>query len=234
MNLEAIAVDTKTLASLIFEIQNLCPWPLNKHDSLNEIEIKLLNSKSISAETQLNLTKHLSVYLEIMHELKDEKNYEPLTHLKKYLNKLDWKVCELEKFISDQDVIEIYDHQGLQVYRCFNFFKYSSYSFADIVSHHWWELYERNPFIGKTLGDLGVKIFTQNISEPICLDLPIHKTAEIWSLKKGLASLRHKNLIPLKNSQGQTVAIVAPIQVLDFHFMQSASDDLAKGAPSSP
>ncbi|MFN9067173.1 MAG: hypothetical protein ACK5V3_08085 [Bdellovibrionales bacterium] len=126
-----------------------------------------------------------------------------------------------------EDIIEIYDHQGLQIYRCFNFFKYSSYSFSDIITHHWWDLYERNPFIGKTLGDLAVKIFSQNLKDPIHLDLPIHKTSEIWSLKKGIATLRHKNLIPIRDANERTVAVIAPIQVIDFHFKQSASDDFA-------
>ena len=53
--------------------------------------------------------------------------------------------------ISDEDFIEIYDAEGIQIYRRWSFFKFCRYTIDQILTKSWGELYERPQFVEKKL-----------------------------------------------------------------------------------
>lgn len=55
--------------------------------------------------------------------------------------------------IDRSDVIEIYGLDHVQIFRSFNFFRVCSYNLDDVLSHQWFELYERDEQITSALLD---------------------------------------------------------------------------------
>lgn len=50
---------------------------------------------------------------------------------------------DIWKHISPDEIIEIYDDSDIQIFRSLNFFKISSYSLLDLLTHEWFHLWER-------------------------------------------------------------------------------------------
>jgi hypothetical protein len=53
--------------------------------------------------------------------------------------------------VSRSDIVEIYGHDHVQIFRSFNFFRICSYDLDDVLSHQWFELYERDESITNAL-----------------------------------------------------------------------------------
>ena len=59
--------------------------------------------------------------------------------------------ARLPGLIAPGDVIEIFDAEGGQRYRSFNFFEHCNYSVDELAGHPWHELYEREAAVNQTL-----------------------------------------------------------------------------------
>lgn len=53
--------------------------------------------------------------------------------------------------LTADDLFEIFDSEGIQIYRSFSFFNYSNYSLLELSTYSWYELYERPSSIEKKL-----------------------------------------------------------------------------------
>jgi hypothetical protein len=58
--------------------------------------------------------------------------------------------------IDRTNVVEVYDNHHFQVFRSFNFFRLCNYNLDDVLSHEWFELYERNQAITDEIMAVGV------------------------------------------------------------------------------
>lgn len=63
--------------------------------------------------------------------------------------------------ISSEDFIEIYDAQGIQIYRSWSFFKFCRYSIDEVLTKSWGELYERPEFVEKKLYSMMPQLFVR-------------------------------------------------------------------------
>jgi hypothetical protein len=72
------------------------------------------------------------------------------------LSAVNEEVCSR---ISSDDFIEVYDSQGIQIYRSWNFFKFCRYTIDQVLTKSWGELYERPEFVEKKLLSLMPKLF---------------------------------------------------------------------------
>jgi len=139
--------------------------------------------------------------------------------LESFLSRIGLKICDGGMdLIEDEDVIEVYDINSMQIYRGFGFFSTTSYSLTDLLTHEWWHLFERNPFTTKQLGDLAMKMFVTDASKPLLLDLPNHFAREIWSPSRAECLMKHKAFIPIFDSMGKTRALVNLIRVMELQF----------------
>lgn len=55
------------------------------------------------------------------------------------------------KKLGNDDVIEVYSTENIQLFRTFNFFKISSYSLLDLLTNEWYHLWERPSFVMETI-----------------------------------------------------------------------------------
>ncbi|MCB9083565.1 MAG: hypothetical protein H6624_04440 [Bdellovibrionaceae bacterium] len=122
---------------------------------------------------------------------------------------------DLESYIRDGDIIEVYDGQGIQQYRSFNFFELCTYSLDEVFTHDWMELYERNEFITRQIGVWAERYFTQQTKDPVVLNLPTHVAREKFSQGRTAVRIKQGVLYPLENLAGQTTMVIATFKVLE-------------------
>jgi hypothetical protein len=85
---------------------------------------------------------------------------------------------DLFTYLTDQDVIEIYDLDGRQLYRSFNFFSLCNYSLEQIYSVPWFELYERNSELTKANLDFVAEIIQHPELGTRATPVPVHEVRE--------------------------------------------------------
>lgn len=220
--LPATKNELEILTDLIEDLQNQLQLHLNTLDTKSAIFEKLKNSTCLNQDTVKQHIFHLNTYNKLIQELISNSPNSAQQHFHAFLSKNKWKAPDnLWDVIPPDSVLEVYDSMGLQIYRCINFFKYSGYSFADLISNHWWDLYDRNLFIQKKLGDYAVRMFQENITSIKPLEVPIHKMSEKWSALLGEGLLSYSVVIPIADKNGSVTALLAPVKMVEFKFTRS-------------
>jgi hypothetical protein len=102
-----------------------------------------------SPDKQEQILQNISAYLRILDQeiieplpIKTNKDIE-VARLKKALNEFGLKALDdsIFKLIGENDVVEIYNNLGVQVYRNMKFTKICSYNLLDLAVNSWEELY---------------------------------------------------------------------------------------------
>ena len=99
-------------------------------------------------ETQKLIIDNISTYLQILAQNinpePEKKNYE-IERLKWALSTFGLELADKDFFknISEDDYVEFYNEQNIQLYRSVKFFKLCSYSLLDLSVNPWDELYEK-------------------------------------------------------------------------------------------
>lgn len=108
---------------------------------VQKVVLPLLNQRS---------KKHKAVLLDAMSQGIDIEN--PTKLLDFYLKTLNYHLDPgvFEK-IEGNDYLEIYDRFLVQIFRTYNIFKYTTYTFEELFTKRVDELYERNDFYGRLL-----------------------------------------------------------------------------------
>lgn len=122
---------------------------------------------------------------------------------------------ELFNFIEDDDIIEIYNAEGIQIYRNMNFYEVCSYSVGDILSYGWSELYERDPQISQQIVQVATGIFQGFHGKTFPSPVPPHSFFEKFSGARNILEMKQKYYSPLFPSAGgkQVIGAVATSQV---------------------
>ncbi len=121
---------------------------------------------------------------------------------------------ELEDYISEGDVIEVYTSENVQVYRNLVFFRLCTYSLLEIMTREWYELYERPEFVT-------VKLMAQ-IREalenelPVVPKIPTHIMVEKISDERRRFLTRFKGFLPLHDAAGKCCAFIVVINAEIF------------------
>lgn len=107
-------------------------------DSPNEIQERILN----------NITTYLQTLSQNI-EPTESKRIQEIARLKHALRNFGMKSLHEDIFnqIAEDDVIEIYSSQGIQLYRNMKFLKLCSYSLLDLAVNPWDQLYEKPTLI---------------------------------------------------------------------------------------
>ena len=116
---------------------------------------------SLPIQRQVLILNDLLTTCQLAMDIEKEKNppgigrEREIEFLRRFMKKhgLRLKADCLELF-AEGDVIEVYNAQCVQIYRSWNFFKYSSYSVADLLIFDWDTLYERPRIIANRLMEL--------------------------------------------------------------------------------
>lgn len=125
--------------------------------------------------------------------------------------KMAYKVTDI---IDQNDVIEIYDRSAIQMYRSFNFFNICSYSFEELFTNEWWNLFERSVFVTNRLTKIFTDIFRDNDKEIKFIKVPDHWVNEIASKHKMGCYVRQGIACPLYDESGTVSAVLATFSII--------------------
>jgi hypothetical protein len=83
--------------------------------------------------------------------------------------------------VQPHDIVEIYNDEGIQIFRSFNFFETSGYSLTDLLVNEWYVLWERPKFILQEIFRYSNGIFSGEMNQVTRMAIPKHVVKEIYS-----------------------------------------------------
>lgn len=110
--------------------------------------------------------------------------------------------------IEIDDILEVYDNSGIQLYRSWNLFQYSGYSLADLMTCDWDALYSRPPEVAARLKEMMPKVFQPEFSVT-AYSIPEYVIEERLTTAKSRFAFKMKYCIPLRGRSGQTMAFLS-------------------------
>ena len=151
-------------------------WMMDLELSPGSPEADALKSyELLPFEKQLSICEHLDITLEHLDEM--EKEVSPyvtvgskqklpreleLRSLQKMLSRrrLRFADSSAEDFIDDGDLFEVYDAQGVQLYRSWSCYELCYYNLVDLQVYNWDELYIRPSWVVSKLYEKAPLLFT--------------------------------------------------------------------------
>ncbi len=187
----------------------------------------LARFQRLPLDQQQNIAAQLNKYLQVSLDAEAsgiDIRYDSLGMLKYLCFRLRTKIPEdFLTTLGADDIIEIYDYSGNQLYRNLHFFEVSDYTVDDFFGNTWDYLYERSSVITN-------KIFAQiarTEQELKCVPfaVPVHYMRERASENRKIVRVNLKYLAPLQRD-GTAYAWIASsqaTQVIDKSSIESES-----------
>ena len=108
--------------------------------------------------------------------------------------------------IDKEDIIEIWDLEGRQIFRSFHALRYFSYTIEELTSYPFYELFERSIEIEAAYAAEFVRILKGEVQATYQLQIPPHIVRERISVRKNTSIITPKYVSPLKDKHGRIVA----------------------------
>ncbi|MEZ4815969.1 MAG: hypothetical protein R3A80_12330 [Bdellovibrionota bacterium] len=109
--------------------------------------------------------------------------------------------------ISDDDIIEVYSSEGIQIFRSFSFLETISYTIEDLIVFPWHDLFTRDEKITELLIDQAVRLFNREIEETRLNEINYnHKIFESKSLEKRILLSRFGIVSPIKSKTPSSIS----------------------------
>lgn len=118
--------------------------------------------------------------------------------------------------ILPTDIIEIYDASCIQMFRSLDLFKHISYSFSEIFTFTWMELFERDEFVGQRMLKQAEGVLSGKYKGILKTDLPSHVAEEKFSQSRHWIRMQHKMLCPLHRVDGSMAGFVTVFSLVDY------------------
>ncbi len=112
--------------------------------------------------------------------------------------------------IKEDDIVEIYNLEGIQIFRNLKFYETTTYGLTDLLTHEWFELYYRSSKITEKLMMYAEQVF-ENPSNDIVYEMdevPVHMIKEIKADPIQLCEIKFKNIAPVINYLGQKTGLI--------------------------
>lgn len=133
--------------------------------------------------------------------------------------------------IEDQDVIEVYNTQFIQIFRNLNYFDISSYTLVEVFTHQWDELYEReNPNIGQQMMNVALSVISGKARATFPCGVDSHVLKERFSEEQLRLNMIPGYVSPLFDRDHQLVGAIFTSKV-EILADQSVADK--KPAPQA-
>lgn len=165
---------------------------------------------NLSENTLTRILNDIQFYIDLFNELKFEKNpsdfnKDLLLAGLKYLNL--YALDDVVSKVSHEDIVEIYDMNGVQKFRNLTFHKFCSYDLITLYSQPYFELYSRSSHINDQL--MAFFNFTaRNAKGTIPFSVGPHILSETFGDKSKKFKVWPKLASPLKDEAGETKAIL--------------------------
>lgn len=131
--------------------------------------------------------------------------------IKNLLNIMKLKApADFVSSITDEDIVEIYSPESIQMFRNLKFYETTSYTLADLLLYEWHELYSRPTKIYETLAEYGAYCATKaKKDEVISMDhVPTHIIKEIKSTPINLLEVKFGKIAPVFASTGEHAGLI--------------------------
>lgn len=119
---------------------------------------------------------------------------------------------DLFNHITDGDIVEIHNPEGIQIFRNFDFYACCSYSLEELYSFSWNYLYTRDPRIIATIVKIATAIYNGSIRNTVVTNLPVHTIEELYSPFKYKILAEVPFISPLFDKQTGKVAATVAIE----------------------
>lgn len=113
---------------------------------------------------------------------------------------------DLFSYIADEDLVEIYTLDNLQIFRSMSFFDLCSYSLEDLYCRPWYSLFYRDEGITQQIGAEAVRAFSGQETGVFVPNVADHMLKELDSPFKHEVEIQYKVMAPLYNSSGKIAA----------------------------
>jgi len=132
---------------------------------------------------KIRVLQSLKVFNEICREvLSDGKSLgDSPTFIWYGLKKLELRFSsDLFEYITNQNIVELYNRDNVQIFRNFDFFRVTSYTLEDLLCRPWVELFARvNPEHTQSLIDTCSKFYSRELNEVVPLShVGVHRIIE--------------------------------------------------------
>ncbi len=104
--------------------------------------------------------------------------------------------------VTEEDVVELYNAEGIQIYRNWAFFEISGYSIGDLFVYSWDELYSRDSSVANLMNARVGLILTGSVRETLPWQVPGHKIVESISDQRNISEMNLKYISPVFDSSG--------------------------------
>lgn len=131
-------------------------------------------------------------------------------------------VSTLLSEIEDNDVIEIYNADFIQVFRNLKFFTLCSYTLDDLLCRPFWELFRREARITEALLAVAQNIYKDNVKGSQHLELGPHVLDEIEGPRKLRSVVENRLVCPLYDHGGSVAALVSVIRPISCQSLLDA------------
>lgn len=106
-------------------------------------------------------------------------------------------VSDLFNYISDEDIIEIYNNENRQMFRNLRYYDYCSYTLEELYSVEWWHLFSRENEITEQLLKEVTQVLSGEIKGVLHSSTAKHLVKELNSLDRLSNFYKAKLLSPL-------------------------------------
>ncbi|MNL45597.1 hypothetical protein D3C87_1682560 [compost metagenome] len=123
---------------------------------------------------------------------------------------------DLFEQITDDHVIEVYSKDSVQVFRNLNFFQFCSYTFEEILSLEWWNLFDRSEAMSQKIFDATVKVFSGECRVNFDPEVPNHFVRETQSADRLTMEFTMQLIGPLfQNKEPRAVICLEKVRLLN-------------------
>ena len=132
---------------------------------------------------------------------------------------------DLPGFVTDQNIVEIYNLDHIQIFRTINFFDLCNYSLLDLLAREWFVLYERL----SSVTEHAMREFLQTLESGKLrrLSVPIHLLKERDSDPRGIFQFDFRYCCPLFSAHEVSGGYLLTENVTEIDLYAAGEDGFA-------
>lgn len=100
-------------------------------------------------------------------------------------------------YITEEDLVEIYSKDQIQLFRNFAFFECCSYTLEELHTYEWWNLFERDEKHTQMILEDAAKTLSGEIRDTFTPNIPAHNVREISSAENILINIEIRHMAPV-------------------------------------
>lgn len=198
------------------------------------IDIMATNSSGVdkftysSIDQQIEALDSLKNYLGQLNEFSAQKidlRKDSRKHAWSFLSSMGFAPSQdLFDQIAPTDIIEIYDASSIQIFRSFELFDHISYSFSELFSFTWMDLFERDSFVEQRMREASEIVLSGKVKGVYHTGIPDHVVSEKFSSSKHWIKMKHKLMSPLlRRTDGSIAGFLSTFEIVDHGSNESKS-----------